>query len=843
MMPTVRTETKGNDQYKYYDDGSYTIRTTNPTDYSWTETEYLSDGSIELIITGDRYGNTITRDSDNKLISERKMLPDHNYKETFFDNYGNVRSVETGDIYGNYEVRDMDDKLIYKNEKFSNDHHLETHYYPDGKIRSTHEFQGNDRIFTRYNEAGAIEYSNKNDEIYNDYYYDDYGNLTSSTEKNKIENSLITTNYEGNYKVETKVVDEKLLYEHNYQNDNLTKNIEYEYYSNGRMKSRIVKEETYGLTGITTNIYDENGNPTFSANYYKNGKLLYHSDENIKDIRYNEEKKEYYFFNNNGTIYVRENGSILFPKDETIDGEKLHTNTEFRPDGTYFVEVYKQIEGNKSELIDSYEGTYTKDENGNYSYKDKNNISYLYNSAGTLLKKEVNGIVYEYDYDARKEIKKNNGKNTYYKINHIEFDEETYNKIMIGLDSVANEYPSVINSKCNSCISTINSFEDKYSSSKLSSINSSIISSLTTIGEVKESINYSLLAYSACDNSLEVNLHKLVDDLFDESEARLSTLFKKDIQRFISDKDKDSILEYNANTNFNYVNKVIPIYEKTDSNGNKWYLNYNHDVISFTGNPKINYGGEEFRVEMTEEGLIKLIDSKGNPLNIYGDYNCLTRQYGGDQGVFNYSYMKRMLLRDEAVVKIINERFDKCTEEELYNYFDSVAKTGCGYVAMTNWVFKNFEGKEDDFNNTFGYPMYNLQLCDDDEFIVDYNYEPMIFDLHSEINVRNRTITTTSVNSDGTSNVEMYRMYEYLHNKYGVFGDDYNEMIKESGMFGNDEFDIYDLEGNLIVPSTELGPHAMTKIEDLGDGRWIVSTWGEKRVCFLGRFIDFELVD
>lgn len=845
MMSQIRTETKGNDQYRYYDDGSYTVRTTDPNDYSWTETDYLSDGSIELIRTGDRYGNIVARDANNNLISERKMLPDYKYIETFFDDNGDVRSVETGDINGNYEVRNKYDVLLYKNEKYSNNHNKVTYYYYDGKIKSTNEFQGNDRLFTRYNEDGAVEYTNKNDEIYTDYYYDKNGNLLTTKVDNKIENSLTTTRYEGNREIETKIIDEKLLYEHDYLDHNLTKNIEYEYYPNGRMKSRIVKEDSYGLKGISSNIYDENGNPTFSCDYYKDGKLFYHSDENIEAVTYNEERKEYYFFKKNGpAAYVREDGSILYLKDgPTIDDVQCYTNIELKSDGTYVVEIYKQTVGQNKEIIDTYEGTYKKDEKGNFSFRDKNNVLYLYNSTGTLLKKEVNGIVYEYDYENQKEIKKNNGKNTYYKINHIEFDEETYNNIMVVLDNVANEYPSVINSKCNSCISTIDSFEDKFSSSKLTSINSSVISSLTTIGEVKESINYSLLAYSACDNSLEVNLHKLVDDLFDESEARLATLFKKDIQRFINDEDKDSILEYNFSTNFNYVNKVIPIYEKTDSDGNKWYLNYNHDVISFTGNPKINFGGEVFKVLMTEEGLIKLIDSKGNPLNIYGDYNCLTHQYGGDQTAFQYNYQKRMLLRDEAIIKIINKRFDKCTEEELYDYFTSVAEHGCGYTAMTNWVFKNFEGKEDDFNNTFGYPMYNLQLLDDDEFIVDYNYEPIIFDLYSEINGRDRTVITTSVNGNGTLNTEFYRMYKYLHNEYGVFGDDYNEAIKDSGMFGTDEFDIFDLDGNLIMPASESGPHAMTKIEDLGDGRWIVSTWGTKRICFRGPLVSFDMTD
>ena len=54
------------------------------------------------------------------------------------------------------------------------------------------------------------------------------------------------------------------------------------------------------------------------------------------------------------------------------------------------------------------------------------------------------------------------------------------------------------------------------------------LGSTDTDGQLEHINIYKISFKTACDNSLEVNLHKLVDDLFDESEARLSTLFKKD---------------------------------------------------------------------------------------------------------------------------------------------------------------------------------------------------------------------------------------------------------------------------------------------------------------------------
>ena len=397
---------------------------------------------------------------------------------------------------------------------------------------------------------------------------------------------------------------------------------------------------------------------------------------------------------------------------------------------------------------------------------------------------------------------------------------------MKNMISICDEYPTIINNSCNNCEEVINSFHDKFSSGSISSINNEVQNCITTINDVKESINYSLLAYSSCDKTMEKKTHDLIDSLFDVSEKLLANAFKNNINKYIHDADNDQILDYKSDTNFNHIyNSILPFGKETDKDGNTWYYNLNNQVVSVVGpNPKIRYGNEEFRIEMTDSGLLKLFDSNNNPITIFADYNLPSGQYGGDQGIFEGCDLDN----DINCENIINEFFPNATPEEVSAYYSKVAETGCGYIALTNLLFQDFEGKEEDFYKTFGFQMYNITRTVEG-LKVDFNYEPIALELYSVNNSASNSLANTAAIGDGTTVVEAYKMFKYLQNKYHVYDVKYNEYMETHNIFADIGYNLYYMNGELYTSSG--GPHAMTKICEIEEGKWLVSTYGQKMIC------------
>ena len=54
-------------------------------------------------------------------------------------------------------------------------------------------------------------------------------------------------------------------------------------------------------------------------------------------------------------------------------------------------------------------------------------------------------------------------------------------------------------------------------------------------------------------------------------------------------------------------------------------------------------------------------------------------------------------------------------------YFNIIYDCGCGYAAAANFIFHIFEGKEEEFQEKFGFPMYSMT-----DKGIDFNYELMM---------------------------------------------------------------------------------------------------------------------
>ena len=169
-------------------------------------------------------------------------------------------------------------------------------------------------------------------------------------------------------------------------------------------------------------------------------------------------------------------------------------------------------------------------------------------------------------------------------------------------------------------------------------------------------------------------------------------------------------------TNIYYPNGVVAEF-LYDANGELYDVNY--------------YTGKEEPISIYGEYNIPNL-RKGETFNCYsnepyGVYQKLFVQYGGSQMAFRY--LNEILLQDPIILKMLKETYPEADMEDYECYLSALCEHGCGYTAFINMVFENFEGREDEFEKTFGFPMYQV----DDKGKVYFNYEYLILDLFNYI--------------------------------------------------------------------------------------------------------------
>ena len=116
-------------------------------------------------------------------------------------------------------------------------------------------------------------------------------------------------------------------------------------------------------------------------------------------------------------------------------------------------------------------------------------------------------------------------------------------------------------------------------------------------------------------------------------------------------------------------------------------------------------------------------DGKQGPISIFDDRNINTKQYGANQQDFKNHF--EQLISDPVIWEEMQKYYPvesfNSEEEAMFfyqQYFLLIYDSGCGYAAAANYVFHMFEGREEDFYNAFGYPMYTMG-----KYGIDFNYE------------------------------------------------------------------------------------------------------------------------
>ncbi|BCN30131.1 hypothetical protein [Anaeromicropila herbilytica] len=233
---------------------------------------------------------------------------------------------------------------------------------------------------------------------------------------------------------------------------------------------------------------------------------------------------------------------------------------------------------------------------------------------------------------------------------------------------------------------------------------------------------------------------------------------------------------------------------------------------------------------------------KGYPLTF--DPN---NEYGGDQGSPKNTYSNG----DKTLEDIIKKYYPNLTNTQIRDYLDKLNSEGCGYVALVNTLFKQYEGKEDEFEKNFGFPMYSIDSSGKKHLNFDY----VVADFYaSEDNHNDKNFLfihwdekddsedkynekTKVVEGNGTTSEDReYRWERYLEN-HNIKGK------VEDVKITIDNYDKYSKKGDVVIAirpvqlENEFGEtvvndktngHAMTVTGVTKDGRYIVSSWGEK---------------
>ena len=257
-----------------------------------------------------------------------------------------------------------------------------------------------------------------------------------------------------------------------------------------------------------------------------------------------------------------------------------------------------------------------------------------------------------------------------------------------------------------------------YMSRAASTINSFSTNGLDLNGAEKEIEGISNNLSNLVDSSSEINeIRSSLINIF-------SLLSVEDFERLFEESGDYIDLDYyyapffpNLTCRSHYEDISVPVYTYYDRDGSLYGKYYSNNHLF------VDYSGQEISYKRWN------IDKKSfSPISIFDDENEFEmNQYGASQMAFKDSFdnlIKDPLIWEEMQKYYPIDSFDSEDEAMEYyeRYFNNITKTGCGFAAAANIVFKEFEGREKEFEEIFGYPMYTVDAGN-----IDFNYE--IFEL------------------------------------------------------------------------------------------------------------------
>ena len=160
------------------------------------------------------------------------------------------------------------------------------------------------------------------------------------------------------------------------------------------------------------------------------------------------------------------------------------------------------------------------------------------------------------------------------------------------------------------------------------------------------------------------------------------------------------------------------------------------------------------------------VDSENNvqPIGIFSDYSNSNRQFGERQS--NFKNNSAELLKDPLILEELEKQFPGTSLSQKQSYLNYIADRCCGFVGKVNGLYEQYEGKEKEFKDTFGFDMYKV----DSDGNVDYNGEYMVLKFFDYIYAEkgNKNMNQIKNMTTGHTLAESKKFETFLKDKYDV---------------------------------------------------------------------------
>lgn len=193
--------------------------------------------------------------------------------------------------------------------------------------------------------------------------------------------------------------------------------------------------------------------------------------------------------------------------------------------------------------------------------------------------------------------------------------------------------------------------------------------------------------------------------------------------------------------------------------------------------------------------------------------------YGGNQSQASRKFVVGSSeFNQMAAIARKYDKYSEYSDAEIDQLIDTAAKTGCAYIAMVNTVFDRFVGREDEFEEAFGYPMYmNGDLNYSSVFLDFYCYSDLERGIHRE----ERETRWENFCAERNIDVEVQNQPFMDKETFDSYrGKDIHVNIQTG------KFNLLDMEGRTVYRN--VGYHAMCVTDITDDGRVMVSSWGSQ---------------
>lgn len=274
------------------------------------------------------------------------------------------------------------------------------------------------------------------------------------------------------------------------------------------------------------------------------------------------------------------------------------------------------------------------------------------------------------------------------------------------------------------------------------------------------------------------------------------------------------------------------------------------------------YSNTENRIIGNSEIVYKQ-ENEGSDKNSYkidsGVFDENNGRYGGDQNVLKNTPKDKSSEAWNDLVKRIHDTYPGMTDEQIDVLLKRLNNEGCGYVVMANSIFAVYEGREAEFEKDFGMKMYKNGKLNHDELLVDIYCKT---DNHRKNWIGKDTVAknedwklgegwgktklgynplTDKTGAATKFDQRKYRLGLYLKEKGAKMNvtakdnvnivpeiESFREISEESHVVVNAfNVNLEDEDGSLATEK-KLSGHAMSVTGVTEDGRYIVSSWGEK---------------